>query len=142
MTMGMPRFWHAGIAAPALVDRPMRIGVLEDSPTTHTLLRAWLEERGGFIVTDQTHSIQEAVRWMDSEDLDAVLVDWHLPHGDGWALAQALKDARPGVQVFIYTSEKEPTLRPHGVHWLDKVALARWPSLIHEAVAQDEPSQA
>ncbi len=130
----MQGFWQTGIALPVFDGTRRRLGVLEDSPRTPSLLRAWLEERGEFTVTDHAQTIADAVAWLDEEELDAAVVDWFLPEGDGWALAQALKDARPELPVFIYTVDKAPIASHDGVAWLDELPLSQWPAAMVAAL--------
>ena len=59
-----------------------------------------------------------------------MLIDWHLPEGDGWQLAKTLKEARPQLHVFIYTGDKPPLFMPSGLYWFDKIQLQDWPRWI------------
>jgi signal transduction histidine kinase/CheY-like chemotaxis protein len=115
---------HATPAAAALVHpRPELIGVqpalqgrrmlvVDDNATNRRIL-ALQTGKWGMVVRD-TESPLESLQMVLSEPFDIAVLDMHMPHMDGIALARRLRDLRPELPRVLFTSlgtrEVEPGL--------------------------------
>lgn len=80
----------------------LTILVAEDNPLNQTLISEQLRVLGCRpIVTDNG---KQALAVAESTDVDAVLTDIHMPVMNGYALLDALRASRPGLQVLAFSA--------------------------------------
>lgn len=100
--MAMARRTPRGAAAPARPSPPAArpcVLVAEDHDDTRQLLRLLLEQRGFDVV--EAADGEEAVRLVESERPDLVLLDGGLPRLDGLAVTRRLRAGAPDARVPI-----------------------------------------
>ncbi len=114
-------------------QRTLRVAVLEDSAVEQRIIERALSPAD---VTKQATSLDAARAWLAEDRVDVILLDRQLPDGDGWSIAAQLRDAHPGIQVFVYTGTEAPLMRPAGVHWLDKRRMHEWRDTIARLTAR------
>ncbi|MFT7775395.1 response regulator [Roseateles sp.] len=85
---------------PALKGR--RMLVVDDNATNRRIL-ALQAAKWGMTVRD-TESPLEALQLALAESFDLVVVDMHMPHMDGLALARRLRDLKPELPRVLFTS--------------------------------------
>ncbi len=84
----------------------LRILVAEDNPVNRKLIQVMLEGLGHAPVI--VSGGEEAVRALDAEDFDLVLMDLHMPDMDGFAAAEAIRartDHRAYVPIVALTAD-------------------------------------
>jgi len=85
---------------------PVRVLVVDDSPTVRSFL-CWMVEQAGFLVAGAAESVQEAEQMVHRRKPDLVLSDVHLQDGDGIELTRRVLAER-GVPIILITGH-DPT---------------------------------
>jgi len=90
-----------------------RILVVEDVPVVQALLVTILRQDGYRVDTAAT--VAQAIELLDKGDFALVLLDVHLPDGDGLAVARRLRQTprRPGI--IVVSSSDRPEQRAQGL---------------------------
>ena len=88
-------------ALPPAVPRPLRVLVVDDDEGVREVLRDMLSALGHGVTT--CASGDEALRAYRPGLYDLVLTDLGMPGVTGWTLAQAVRDADPGVTIVFVT---------------------------------------
>ena len=91
---------------------PVRILLIEDSPSISSYLSTLLEEEDWSVVT--TNKATEALERFVAEPsaFDLVITDEELRHGSGYEVAQDLLALRPGLPIIMTTHDPDPTPKP------------------------------
>jgi DNA-binding NarL/FixJ family response regulator len=89
----------------------IRIVVIDDHPALRAGLRAVLDAEPGIVFVGESDGQEEGV-WpvLRRARPDLVLLDYHLPHGDGLQLCYRIKHEIPAPRVGIFTAYASPTL--------------------------------
>lgn len=89
----------------------LRIVVIDDHPALRAGLRAVLDAEPGIVYVGESDGNDESV-WplLHRARPDLVLLDYHLPHGDGLQLCYRIKQEIPAPKVGIFTAYASPTL--------------------------------
>lgn len=101
----------------AVAEQPSaaaRVLIIDDDRSVVLLLKKLLERRGDQAVA--AHTGQEAVELIGQGSWDLLLIDLHLPGGDGLELAAAARQHDPSVGAIVMTAFAEP---PHRTVELD-----------------------
>jgi DNA-binding NarL/FixJ family response regulator len=89
--------------------RPLRIAVVEDDGLLRALLRRTLESERGMVVAAVCADGAEALRTLDPEALDVVLLGVDLGDGPtGIEVGRELRARRPGLAVALLSSSRVP----------------------------------
>lgn len=91
---------------------PVRVLVVDDSPTTRTMLREALDLAGGIVVVGEANDGREAVSSAEQLEPDVVLMDVRMPDGNGVDAAREITTRWPGMRVVALT-------------WLDDASTVR-----------------
>lgn len=91
----------------------MRVLLVEDEPELRDALRTALERNG--IVVDQAGRLDEAEAFVTSYAHDAVILDRHLPDGDGVQLIPKLRARGLATPVLVLTARGEIADRVEGL---------------------------
>lgn len=86
--------------------RQPRVLVVEDEPAYRAFLRVVVADAGAELVGEAATST-EGRRLVSRLQPDLVIVDIHLPDGNGLDLAEELRAAQKGVQVIVATASSE-----------------------------------
>jgi len=81
--------------------------VVEDEPIAARAHRAYVERVTGFSVAGVAHSRIEAERELGKGGIDLVLLDLHLPDGNGLDLFRRIRAAGSTVDVMIVSSARD-----------------------------------
>lgn len=82
-----------------------RVLLVEDDRRSHQLLLQILVQAGCEVVSAMTQA--GGLDGLD-DDLDCVLLDLHLPDGDGEAILRKIRSERRGLRVAVMTAERDP----------------------------------
>ncbi|KQU80687.1 hypothetical protein ASE08_09455 [Rhizobacter sp. Root16D2] len=99
VTLPLPAVAAPGGAMPGLAAdgtapaRPLRVLVAEDHPVNRAYLEAVLDKLGHQAVFSENG--EQAVRAVQAQDFDVVLMDLHMPLMDGFAAARAIRAMPP-----------------------------------------------
>ena len=80
-----------------------RLLIVDDDPAFRRLARALLD--GPFEVVAEAPTRAQALRALDGGGVDVVLLDVHLPDGDGFAVAREIAGTDPSVAVLLTSSD-------------------------------------
>jgi two-component system, chemotaxis family, sensor kinase CheA len=103
----------AAVAPAAAAARRARILVVDDALTIRELQRSILERAGHDVVTASDG--EEALRRLADQPADLVLTDVEMPHMDGIALTEAIRDRDDAPPVMILTSRGDEEDRRRGL---------------------------
>ena len=99
-------------------DVDVRVLVVDDTDHVRKMLVDMLE-LDGFDVVGQASSGEEAVVLAETATPDVIVMDYKMPGMDGLTAARAVRDARPGQAIILYTayldSKLETEARTAGV---------------------------
>ncbi|MGW1464974.1 response regulator [Streptomyces sp. NBC_01335] len=93
----------------------IRVLVVEDDPVAADAHRMYVARVEGFEVAAVAHTRAEAVRALDREPVDLLLLDLYLPDGHGLQLLRALRAAGHGADVIAVTSARDLAVVREGV---------------------------
>lgn len=85
---------------------PVRVLVVDDAPSFRRVICDLLGRRG-YCVVGQAGSATEAIEQAELVKPDAVLLDVHLPDGNGFELAARLTQAHPNLAVLLTSLDFE-----------------------------------
>jgi DNA-binding NarL/FixJ family response regulator len=86
---------------------PARVLIVDDAAVFRDVACELLQRRG-YTVVGEAGTGAVAREMTDRLAPDAVLLDVRLPDCDGFALAAALVDARPGLSVLLTSADRVP----------------------------------
>jgi DNA-binding NarL/FixJ family response regulator len=84
-------------------EKPIRVVLIEDDPTTREGLGALINGTAGYSCVGLFRSMEEALRRVDLNLPDVILLDIHLPGMPGSEGVRILKERYPSVQVLMLT---------------------------------------
>jgi DNA-binding NarL/FixJ family response regulator len=89
----------------------IRIAIVDDHPALRAGLRTVLDAEPGIVVAGDTDGEEERV-WplLNHVKPGLVLLDYHLPRGDGLQLCYRIKQQPPAPKVILFTAYASPTL--------------------------------
>ena len=87
--------------APAPVQGPLRILVIDDEEAFRVSLYTALQREGHFVAV--ASSGEEGLKLFGISTFDVVFTDLGMPGMGGWQVAQAVKQMRPGTPVVLIT---------------------------------------
>ena len=97
----------APVRAPAPLDRPVRVGLIED----HNLVREGLRlvlTASGFDVVGESPTVGGAFDLLEQTRPDVILLDLSLVDGDGVSLLRELHARSPQTRVVVVTMHRDP----------------------------------
>ena len=85
-------------------QRPLHILAIEDNPGDAFLIRFYLEEIDpeGYVIHD-AGSLAKGLELLESESIDVILLDLHLPDASGLGILDTVVEFRPDIPVVVMT---------------------------------------
>jgi len=84
----------------------MRVLIADDEPIARQVLRELLEECPGVEIAGEAASGTETIRQVERLDPDLVLLDIHMPHNDGLAVARRLRPLPLPLVIYVTAYEQ------------------------------------
>jgi DNA-binding NarL/FixJ family response regulator len=109
----------------------MRIAIVDPQPAVRAGLAMLLRTEPGLIPVGASHGVADGLELVARHRPDVVLLEHHLPDGDGLSLTRRLKTLPSAPQVIVYTADTDRTLA-----LLARVAGAD--GLVDKAAASEE----
>jgi DNA-binding NarL/FixJ family response regulator len=83
----------------------IRVVIVDDHPALRAGLRTVLESEPGIVYAGESSGSEESL-WptLHTAQPDLVLLDYHLPHGDGLQLCYRIKSQPPAPAVIIFSA--------------------------------------
>lgn len=81
---------------------PPRVLVVDDEPSLHELVRDVIGQNSDCQIVSAS-SLKEARKILESQTIQLVLLDMHLPDGDGMTLLPVVREKQPAAQSVIIT---------------------------------------
>ena len=81
-----------------------RVLIVDDSAVARAVLARMLNEGGRFAVAGAVANAEAALAFLDSDRVDAIVLDLEMPGLDGYAALPALLAASAGAQVLVVSS--------------------------------------
>lgn len=85
---------------------PIRVAVVEDSPTILRKLTRWIEESPEFILVGTASDGSSALDLLKTRDADIVSMDVRLPGGDGIQICREVMRSKP-TRILIFTGAEK-----------------------------------
>jgi DNA-binding NarL/FixJ family response regulator len=92
-----------------MMDQKTRVLVVDDHPFFRTGIVQWLNQQSDLTCVGEAGNIAQARKAIDELKPDVVLLDLHLPDGDGLDLCAELCQERPGTRILCLTHRDENT---------------------------------
>jgi DNA-binding NarL/FixJ family response regulator len=86
----------------------VRVMVVDDSPSTRTMLREALALGGGIEVVGEAGSGTEAITRAEELEPDVILMDVRMPDGDGVQAARTINTQHPTTKIVALTWSDDP----------------------------------
>ena len=78
--------------------------VIEDDPSTRRLMSTVLR-RGGYTPIDATDGV-DALRIMDKQHVDLIVLDIMMPHMDGFEFTQTVRESGCDIPILMTTAKE------------------------------------
>jgi response regulator of citrate/malate metabolism len=88
-------------------DPAVRVLVVEDDPVAAEAHAAYVARVPGFVVVGRASTGREAMRILEREPVDLVLLDMGLPDMHGLEVCRAMRAARHGADIVAVTSARD-----------------------------------
>jgi len=118
--------------------------VVDDEASAAHSLSDFLQDMGYLVYT--AYNGEEAIQIYDSDPVDAVITDLHMPVMDGWALISKLRELSSTLPIFAMTGhghEDPAKPSPPGVTevWHKPISLSEVAQRLHVACSDDDDPQ-
>ena len=132
-----------GGALPTRIDSATVLVVDDETSAAHSLAD-FLQEMGYLVYT--AYNGEEAIKIYESDPVDVVITDLHMPVMDGWALILKLRELSSTLPIFAMTGhvlEDPDAPRPQGVMdlWHKPISLTEVAQRLHVACGERGRSQ-
>ncbi|MFQ6019195.1 MAG: response regulator [Dehalococcoidia bacterium] len=87
-----------------MVDKQVRILIVDDHEVVRMGLRSLLERRPGFLLVGEAAGMAESIRVAQQSQPDVVIMDIRLPDGNGVEACREIREANPDTKVIMLTS--------------------------------------
>lgn len=85
------------------MDKKPRIVIVDDNPHARKAISAYLSTINGLKVVYEASNAGDALKQIESQSPDVVLMDIQMPVMDGLEATQIIKKRWPGIKVIILT---------------------------------------
>lgn len=91
----------------------MRVLLVEDDVALADAVKAYLDGKG--FAVDHALTLAAARNMLPLAPWDAMLLDWHLPDGDGLGLIPTARHRSPSLPIIVLTARDQVSDRVHGL---------------------------
>lgn len=85
----------------------IRVLIVEDDPMVAEINKRYLEEIAGFTLMGIAHSVNEALPYIDNEQIDLVLLDVYMPGKTGIELLTYIREEEKSIDVILITAASD-----------------------------------
>jgi len=97
------------------VNKPISIFLLDDHRLFSQVVKSLLDQVEGFEVVDQAYTIKDGIAKIAVLRPDMVLLDHHLPDGNGVEAAAMILKKHPGTKIIFLTIEQDHAIMESAV---------------------------
>ncbi|HEY9080687.1 ATP-binding protein [Magnetovibrio sp.] len=120
--------------------KPITVLIVDDEVSAANSLADFLQEIGYLVYT--AYNGEEALRIYESDPVDAVITDVHMPVMDGWELVRRLRERSGSLPIFAMTGqviEEADDYLLHGATdlWRKPISLSEASQRLHEVCGED-----
>ena len=117
--------WIAGIPVPILhiVGLPYliqlvmkKVLIVDDSHQVRNMLNKLLPTYGDIDIVGECINGIEAIAFVNDNEVDAIIMDYHMPGLDGIQTSERIKAKLPDIYIILFTSVKEMSIRTDAVN--------------------------
>lgn len=90
------------------MDKPIRIGIVDDHPGVRVAVKGLLAQAKDMVVVGEGVNGVEAVILANTEALDILLLDVELPAMNGYEAVRKIREIKPEVKVLALSSYNDP----------------------------------
>ncbi|WP_066796232.1 chemotaxis-specific protein-glutamate methyltransferase CheB [Sphingomonas soli] len=96
---------HSGLATNTLAGAaPLRVLIIDDSVVARSVLGRMVESTRRFVVAGAFSDVSAALRWLETNRVDAILLDIEMPGIDGLTALPDIMLASHGAKVMVVSS--------------------------------------
>ncbi len=85
----------------------IRVLIVEDDPMVAEINKRYLEEIAGFALVGVAHSVNDALTYIDNEEIDLVLLDVYMPGKNGIELLTYIREEEKSIDVILITAASD-----------------------------------
>ncbi|KEF39026.1 response regulator of citrate/malate metabolism [Schinkia azotoformans MEV2011] len=85
----------------------IRVLIVEDDPMVAEINKRYLEEIAGFALVGVAHSVNDALTYIDNEQIDLVLLDVYMPGESGIELLSYIREREKSIDVILITAASD-----------------------------------
>lgn len=85
----------------------IKVLIVEDDPMVAEINKRYLEEISGFTLVGIAHSVNDALPYIDNEQIDLVLLDVYMPGKNGIELLTYIREQEMGIDVILITAASD-----------------------------------
>ncbi|MEW9668658.1 two-component system response regulator DcuR [Ammoniphilus sp. 3BR4] len=82
----------------------IKVLIVEDDPMVMEFNRRYLERIDGFVLEASASSMEEALKILDSRDIDLILLDIYMPGRNGLELLSQIRKMGHGIDVIVISA--------------------------------------
>ena len=93
------------------MKRPLRVAVVDDNDDIRLLVALHLTLDDRFELVGQASNGMDAIALLDRDDIDAMVLDMHMPGLDGRQVLRAVVKSAPDVRVVAFSADTQTLLQ-------------------------------
>lgn len=93
-----------------VIEKPIEVLCIDDSPVIHTLLSKILVPDQGFKIAAKVNNGREAIEMLKTRKFDAITLDMHMPELDGVGFLKEYKDRNAPIVILSSVNRDDPSI--------------------------------
>jgi two-component system, CitB family, response regulator MalR len=85
----------------------IKVLIVEDDPMVSEFNKRYLEQVGGFALEEIAHSVDEALKILDSKRIDLILLDIFMPGQNGLELLSQIRKQGKGTDIIVVSAARD-----------------------------------
>lgn len=85
----------------------IKVLIVEDDPMVAEFNKRYLEQVGGFVLKKIVHSVNDALKLLEQEEIDLILLDIFMPGKNGLELLSQIRERDKGVDVIVISAASD-----------------------------------